>query len=205
MSNYREVLAVPGLILITDSSRMKRERLFATVDAALCGGADAVLVREKLMDSARLLAFCSRLRAVTAAHHALLIVHGQADIAKAVGADGIHVAAGSIHEIPAMRQWLAHADMTISASCHDAGELGLAGRCGADFTLLSPVFTTASHPGTPHLGVKRFHALSNTASLPVVALGGITPKNRSELTGYPVAVISAILDADDPEQIARYL
>ncbi len=184
---------------------MERERFFDVVDAALGGGVDAILVREKQMDSARLLAFCSRLRAVTMAHDALLIIHGQADVAKAVGADGIHVAARNAGEIPAMRQWLKHAEMTLSASCHNAEELGQAGYSGADFALLSPVFPTASHPGAPHLGAKRFHALANAAPLPVAALGGITPGNRSELAGYPVAVISAILDADDPEDAARRL
>jgi len=184
---------------------MGRERFFETVEAALCGGVDAVLVREKQMDSSRLLAFCSRLKAMTTAHDALLIVHSQADVAKAVGADGVHVAAASIDEIPAMRKWLSHADMTVSASCHDTEELEQAGKCGADFALLSPVFPTASHPGAPHLGAKRFYTLANNAPLPVVALGGITPENRAELAGYSVAVISALLSADDPELAARQL
>jgi len=184
---------------------MERERFFETVETSLCGGVDAVLVREKQMDSARLLAFCSRLRAMTTAHETLLIVHSQADIAKAIGADGVHVATKDIGEIPAMRQWLNHARMTISASCHNAEELEQAGKCDADFVLLSPVFPTASHPGTPHLGAKRFRSLVKDSPLQVVALGGITPDNRSELTGYSVAVISAILNADDPELAARSL
>jgi len=184
---------------------MERERFFETVEASLCGGVDAILVREKQMDSARLLAFCSRLKAMTTAHDALLIVHSQADVAKAVGADGVHVAAANIDEIPAMRQWLGNAGMTLSASCHDAEELEEAGKCGADFALLSPVFPTASHPGVPHLGAKRFQALAKASPLPVVALGGITPENRSELADHPVAAISAILNADDPELASRQL
>jgi len=200
-----DFLSVPELVLITDSSRMERERFFTAVEAALCGGVDAVLVREKQMDSARLLAFCSRLRAMTMAHDALLIVHSQADVARAVGADGVHVAAVHMVEILTMRKWINRADIMISVSCHDADELEEAGKCGADFALLSPVFPTASHPGVPHLGAKRFRALAEASPLPVAALGGITPENRAELTGYGVAVISAVLDADDSELVARGL
>jgi len=184
---------------------MERERFFEAVEASLCGGVDAVLVREKQMDSARLLAFCSRLRAMTSVHDALFIIHSQADVAKAVGADGVHAATKDIGDIPAMRRWLGNASMTISASCHNADELQAAAEAGADFTLFSPVFATSSHPGAPHLGVRRFHTLADRALLPVIALGGITPENRAALTGYPIAVISAILGADDPEQAARRL
>jgi len=198
-------LSVPELIQITDSSRMECERFFGAVEASLCGGVDAVLVREKQMDSARLLVFCSRLRAMTMAHSALLIVHSQADVARAVGADGVHVAAANMEEIPAMRKWLNHEGMTISASCHSIEELECAMHCGANFALLSPVFSTSSHPQALPLGASRFMRLAKGANLPVIALGGITPDNRKKLVGSGVAVIGATLDADDPERVARCL
>jgi len=184
---------------------MERERFFITVESALRGGVDAVLVREKEMDSARLLAFCSRLRDLTREYDARLLVHTQADVAKAVGADGVHVAGKDIGEIPAIRHWLDDTAITISASCHDAVELQRAADAGADFALLSPVFPTTSHPGALHLGAKHFCTLADVAPLPVAALGGITPENRSELVGYPVAVFSAIMDVDEPELITRRL
>jgi len=198
-------MPVPELILITDSSRMPHEQFFKAVEASLCGGVDAVLVREKQMDSAHLLVFCSRLRAMTMAHNVLLIVHSQADVARAVGADGIHVAAANMEEIPAIRKWLDHEEMIISASCHGSEELEQAMRYGVNFTLLSPVFPTSSHPQALPLGLSRFMRLVKGTNLPVVALGGITSENRKELAGSGVAVIGAILDADDPEQAAHYL
>jgi thiamine-phosphate pyrophosphorylase len=195
----------PRLILITDSARLQREVFFDVVDAALRGGVDAVLVREKGMDSSRLLAFASRLRAMTREHGVRLIVHTQADVAHAVAADGVHVAAASVGEIPAMRRWLNDAGLSISASCHSADELQQAAAAGADFALLSPVFPTDSHPGAPCLGIEAFHELAEASPLPVVALGGITPQNRGELAAYGVAVIGAILNASEPEKAARAL
>jgi len=195
----------PRLLLITDHARYSGEAFFVSVEAALKGGADAVLVREKQMDSARLLAFCSRLRELTTRYHARLLVHTQADVAQAVASDGVHVASSDIAELSAMRRWLNNPDMSLSASCHDAAQLQQASDAGADFALLSPVFPTESHPGAPHLGLERFSALAASAQLPVIALGGISMENRAGLAGFPIAVISALLGADDAEKAARTL
>ena len=195
----------PTLLLISDHARYTGEAFFASVEAALRGGADAVLAREKQMDSARLLAFCARLRSLTREYGARLLVHTQADVAVAVGADGVHVSSVDIGELPAMRRWLGKAGMSLSASCHDAVQLQAAADAGAGFALLSPVFPTPSHPGAPHLGVRTFTELANAARLPVVALGGITVENREQLAGFPVAVISALLGAANSQQAAKDL
>lgn len=195
----------PSLVLITDSRRLEPESFFARTGDALRGGVDLVVVREKQMDSARLLAFASRLRSMTREHGARMLVHTQADVAMAVGADGVHVAAADIPQLPMMRRWLGDAPMILSASCHSADELAAASEAGADFALLSPVFPTASHPQAPHLGVEQFRHLVAGAQLPVVALGGITVENREQLAGYGVAVIGALLDATDAGAAAAAL
>lgn len=195
----------PNLILITDSQRLSRDRFFEVVSEALAGGVDAVLVREKQMDSARLLAFTSHLRELTSSHKAKLIIHTQADIAKAVSADGVHLASTDLAEIPSVREWLNNPDMTISASCHNEIELGFVQRFGADYAFLSPVFPTQSHPGEPHLGMETFRKMTGTTSLPVIALGGINAENRNQLEGFGVAVIGSIFDANDPKAAATEL
>lgn len=184
---------------------MPEDRLLAAIEQALAGGVDAVLVREKQMDSARLLAFAAKVRALTTQAGARLLVHTQADVAMATGADGVHVASAAIAEIPAMRAWCAHPEMSFSASCHSPDELSLAAAAGADFALLSPVFPTQSHPGEPALGAAAFKTMCEHAALPVVALGGIHVDNRQQLAGFGVAVIGAVLDAAMPDQAARAL
>ncbi|MDX8406955.1 MAG: thiamine phosphate synthase [Mariprofundaceae bacterium] len=195
----------PRLILITDSSRLAGELFFEVVEAALRGGVDALLLREKQLPSSRLLALAARLRELSRRYQASLIIHSQADIAEAVGADGIHVGAADIDSIAAIKTWLGDQPFSISASCHNADELTAAAKAGADWAMLSPVFPTHSHPGAAHLGPERFSQLADRAALPVVALGGITPVNAAAISGKPIAVIGAILDADDPEAAARSL
>lgn len=204
---HQEVLKadLPNLTLITDSQRLPKDRFSEVVDAALSGGVDAVLVREKKMDSARLLAFASHLRELTNRHQATLIVHTQADIAKAIHADGVHLSSMEMNQIPAIREWLKNDEITLSTSCHNKIELEFAHRFGADFVFLSPVFTTRSHPDKEPLGITRFRELAAASPLPVIALGGISSTNRQQLESSPVAVISAILDADDPRSEAGKL
>lgn len=195
----------PKLTLITDTTRYAGEAFFNAVQQALLGGVDAVLIREKQLTSAKLLALASRLRQMTHASHARLFIHSQVDIAAAVDADGVHLASADIHSIADVRQWLNDPFKTVSTSCHNTDELQQAAACGADFALLSPVFPTASHPGAPYLGVDEFHQLASATALPVVALGGIDVDSCKTLRGQSLAVISALLGATDSTLVARQL
>lgn len=202
---HHSEIKTPGLILITDRSRWPGEAFFDKVEQALIGGVDTVLVREKTLTSAKLLALASRLRQMTATYQARLIIHSQADIAAAVGADGVHLASAEITSVAAIRQWVMDPDMTVSVSCHNADELQLAYEMDADFAMLSPLFPTNSHPGAPHLGVELFDELVSDAKLPVIALGGIRLDNCGLLQGRALAVIGAILAADDAKHAAQQL
>ena len=195
----------PLLTLITDTECYSGEFFFTACDQALANGVDAILVREKELTSAKLLALASRLRDITRIHQARLIIHTQADIAHAVDADGVHVASSDIGTIPAIRSWLNNPEMSISASCHNAEELAQAQQTGADFAMLAPVFPTQSHPGAPSLGITAFQSLAAQTDIPIIALGGITTGNQQKLESNNIAVISAILAADNPGQAALLL
>ncbi|MDX8405190.1 MAG: thiamine phosphate synthase [Mariprofundus sp.] len=195
----------PTLTLITDTSRFSGEPFFSAVERALIAGVDAILVREKELSSAKLLALAARLREMTRLHHARLIIHTQADIAEAVDADGLHLCSHDIGAIANVRSWLNDSTKTVSTSCHHAQQLNLSARAGADYATLSPIFPTPSHPGAACLGIDEFRRLADQALLPVVALGGITSANCMALKWPHIAVISAILAADDIEQCTATL
>lgn len=195
----------PHLILITDSSRFSGETFIDQLTRSLEGGVDAVLVREKALNSARLLALASEIRTVTRSFDARLLIHSQIDVALAVDADGVHLSSADIASMPSVRQWLNDPACSLSVSCHSAAELEQAAALGADFAMLSPVFPTASHPGAPHLGAERFRQLASDAKLPVVALGGIDSDNCRALAGHNMAVISSLWAAADPTGVARAL
>jgi len=199
------IAIAPRLTLITDTDRYGEKVLFDTARQALAGGADAILIREKQLTSARLLALASRLRQMTHDAQARLIIHTQIDVALAVDADGVHLSSADIASVNMVREWLADSEKTVSVSCHNALELQQASDHGADYAMLSPVFTTTCHPDAPCLGVDQFNALAASAPLPVVALGGIDADHCERLRGHSIAVISALFTAADPARTAQQL
>jgi 8-oxo-dGTP diphosphatase len=124
-----------------------------------------------------------------------VVVNGEPGVARAVGADGVHLNSRRLLEcnkrpLPANR-W-------VGASCHDAEELRQAEAIGADFVCLSPLFPTASHPGRPALGLDRFGDLARGCRLPVFALGGVGQEHLEAVTGaggHGIAGITAFWGA----------
>ncbi len=193
------------LLLLTDSKRFNNHQaMLDCINQALVGGVDTVVLREKHLDSAKLLSLASKLQILTKQHQARLMIHTQADIAQAVEADGVHVDAKSIPEIRQMKQWLGD-DYLISASCHDENELQHAESQGANFCFLSPVFPTQSHPGAPSLGAEIFLKLAALVDIPVIALGGIEQDVLPLLQGHGVATMGTVLNAKDPKSAAQNL
>ncbi|MDX8384178.1 MAG: thiamine phosphate synthase [Ghiorsea sp.] len=198
------------LLLITDSKRFaSHQAMIGVLELALQGGVDTILLREKSLDSAKLLALASKVRILTHQYDAKLLIHSQADIAQAVAADGVHVDASSIAEITTMKHWLnannSDPIKLVSASCHNAQELEQAQSLGADFAFLSPVFPTESHPGAPSLGAKKFLELSEKLNIPIIALGGIDEHSKHHLNGAGLATMGSILNAKDPKAAAKSL
>lgn len=122
----------------------------------------------------------------------VLAVAGDARLARAVAADGLHLPQALVHRAAAARR----AGLSlVTVAAHDAGAVARAARCGADAVLISPVFTTASHSGAAPLGALRFAQLASNAQrqgLAVYALGGITPANFARLRHLRLAGYAAV-------------
>jgi thiamine-phosphate pyrophosphorylase len=187
------------LVYVTDTAAAADgDRL----DAALAAGVTSVWLREPgasgraLYEAAgSLLLRCRRLGAA-------LIVGDRADIALAVGADGVQLG----HRSPpprAVRPWYRG---WLGVSCHSAREVAAALDADADHVVVSPVFGVPEK-GEP-LGLDGLAALMRVATVPVVALGGIDADNAAVVRAAGVAglaVIRALRDAADPAQAARRL
>lgn len=80
----------------------------------------------------------------------------------------------------------------MTASAHSERELAEAFALGADLVFLSPVFPTRSHPGARALGPVRFGLIARKAAGPVLALGGMGPRNLRRLKPLGAAGYGAI-------------
>ena len=80
----------------------------------------------------------------------------------------------------------------VAASCHTLDELRAAEALGCDFVVVGPVRETTSHPGKPGMGWDRFAALREQVSLPIYAIGGLSPDDLAEARRHGAQGIAAI-------------
>lgn len=190
--------ACDRLYLIADSTASPRRSLLQTVTEAVRAGVCLVQLRAKEMPDDEYRVLARQLRGITAEYHARLLLNSRIEIAREVGADGVHLPRdGSPAE---MRQALGH-NALVGISTHSEAELRRVEAQGADFAVLSPLFNPSSKPAyTDPLGLERFALLARDATIPVFALGGIRLENATECLrsgAYGVAVLGAIMNAPD--------
>lgn len=119
-----------------------------------------------------------RLRQLARRKRLIFLVAGDARLAHRLRADGLHLNRHMLMRKPVIQP---HPRWLYSAAAHDRRELALANRQKPNFTLISPVFRSASHPGAEKLGPHRFQALSTRSLAPVIALGGISKERHRRL------------------------
>jgi thiamine-phosphate pyrophosphorylase len=195
---------VPSLVLVTDRHATGGRDLVDVVAVALAAGLPAVQLREKDLPGRPLLALAERLREITARTGALLLVNDRLDVAVAAGADGVHLGGGSVPVDVARR--LLPAGALVGVSTHAPGE---AAATRADFAVFGPVYATPSKSAYgPPQGDERLRLAAATARVPLLAIGGVTAARVPALRAAGaagVAVIRAILAADDPARATRAL
>jgi thiamine-phosphate pyrophosphorylase len=195
-------------------------RLYAIVDpldtgrdpldlarAMLAGGARLLQLRLKASATGALLATAERMRDFTAAAGATLIVNDRADVARACGADGVHLGQDDL-PIEAARQVLGPAAI-IGFSTHSETQLAAARARGADYLAFGPIYaTTSKSKADPVLGCDRLRAARALTTGPLVAIGGITAATAPAVLAAgadAVAVIGALVRAPDVERATAEL
>jgi len=188
------------LYVVTDRQLTGGRPLRLVVEAALRGGARAVQLREKDLPPRELYPLALEMRQLTQAYGARLLINDRADVALAVNADGVHLTTTSLPASIA-RQVLGPRRL-IGVSTHTRAEAQAAVEEGADFVVFGPVFFTPSKaPYGQPVGLDALRAVRAVVKSPILAIGGIKPTNLDQVLAAGadgIAVISAIISADDP-------
>jgi 8-oxo-dGTP diphosphatase len=100
---------------------------------------------------------------------ARVLVNGDAQLAWAVGADGVHLSGAQLSSLRGRPGF-----PLVAASCHDAAELKQATAANLDFAVLGAVKPTTSHPDRAGLGWPAVAQLLQACPLPVYAIGGLS-------------------------------
>ncbi|HEX5829415.1 MAG TPA: thiamine phosphate synthase [Gemmatimonadaceae bacterium] len=190
------------LLAITDDLRDGPDGLVARAAAAVRGGASMLQVRLKHVPPRELVEVARRL---VAAVPVPVLVNDRLDVALAAGAAGVHLGVDDLPVAAARR--LAPTGFIVGASF--GGEEELAHAAGADYVGIGPVFGTPSKlDAGDAIGVDGFVRLRRLIPCPAVAIGGVSEANAAQLMAAGadgIAVIRAVLSADDPEEAARRL
>jgi thiamine-phosphate pyrophosphorylase len=195
----------PPLLLVTDR-RQARKPLPEVVAAALAAGCRWVSVREKDLPEDDQIALVRTLLPLARRTGATLIIHGDAPLAKAAGADGVHLpAAGD----PAASRALLGPGKLVGVSVHTTTEAAALDPAVADYAIAGPAFETASKPGYgPEIGRKGLADLARASRVPLVAIGGLNATRAAEVLAAGVvgiAVMGSIMRAADPARDMKAL
>lgn len=195
------------LIGITDREVLGMGGQVEAARRALDGGLPALMLREKDLPDDDLLRLGADLRRATQAAGALLIVNRRLQVARAIGADGVHLGA----EGPSLAEARAELGegIVLGYSAHDLNETLTAFGRGADYVIFSPVYETPSKRGIlKPVGLEALARVVEDAPGPVIALGGVCAANIAEVaaTGASgVAAIRAVFAEADPGEACRVL
>ena len=195
---------VAGLYAITPDLDDTPE-LLAKVDAALAGGARLLQYRNKTASSALRLVQGRALLALCWNYQVPLIINDHLDLALALDAHGLHVGAEDSSAADARKQ-LGPAKI-LGVSCYGRIENALAAtEAGATYVAFGGFFPSTVKPGTTRTPIGLLREAKRQLTLPLVAIGGVTPENAPQLIDAgadSVAVISALFTSGDVKRSAQ--
>ncbi len=179
------------------------QRILALVAAARAARISLVQLREKRLTAHVLYELAARAAALTRGSTTLLVVNDRADIARAAGCDGVHLAAQSL-EAGVVRRAFGE-KFLVGVSTHTPDEARAARDGGANFAVLGPIFDTPSKRayGLP-LGLATLCAAARElAPFPLLAIGGVARENMRDVLQAGAAGVAAIRLFGDRTELQR--
>ena len=211
----RHRLATARLYLCTDARR-ERGDLAEFVDAALAGGVDVIQLRDKgsagekqfgPLEARSELAALEVLADAARRHGALFAVNDRADIARAAGADVLHLGQDDL-PLPIARDVIGPEPL-IGRSTHDVDQVLGATREAVDYFCVGPCWPTPTKPGRPAPGLDLIRtAAALDTETPWFAIGGVDLARLPEVLAAGarrIVVVRAITAAEDPASAAKAL
>jgi thiamine-phosphate pyrophosphorylase len=208
-------LAAARLYLCTDARR-ERGDLAAFADAALAGGVNIIQLRDKgspgeqrlgPLEARDELAALGILADAARRHGALVAVNDRADIARAAGADVLHLGQRDL-PLPVARD-IVGPDVVIGRSTHDRDQVAGALTEEVDYFCVGPCWPTPTKPGRPAPGLPLLRVAAELAGAkPWFAIGGVDADRLPEVLAAGarrVVVVRAITAAEDPRAAAEQL
>jgi len=195
------------LYAVSDRSWLKEnENLKDILPLLFENGVTLFQLREKRLTKEAFAQEAREIKEICHRYRIPLIINDAVDIAKEIGADGVHIGLSDM-SIKKARKLLG-SEVIIGASAHSVEEALAAQEAGADYIGCGAVFTTNTKTDTTSLSLRELTAICKTVHIPAVAIGGITAENLPQLRGSGiagVAVISALFAKEDIAAATRQI
>lgn len=195
------------LYAVTDRAWLKEnEDLTSVCESVLENGVTFLQIREKDLDEGTFEQEAEALKKLCARYHVPFVVNDSVEIALDIDADGVHVGQSDLkgRDIRSM----IGTEKILGISAGTVEEAISAEKAGADYIGVGAVFGTSTKKNARNLTVEKLKEISESVSIPVVAIGGIGASNIMELTNSGidgVAVVSAIFAAESPGEATAKL
>ncbi len=193
-----------SLYLVTDRGLARGRPTLDIVRAAVEGGVTCVQLREKECSTLDFIEQALTIKDFLKAKGVPLIINDRVDVALAIEADGVHL--GQTDMPLAIAKKIIGNSMIIGISAESLEDAVAAEKGGADYLGVSPIYATPTKTDTaPPLGLAGLRTIREAVRLPLVGIGGLNRDNSAaviENGGDGVAVVSAIVAADDPAAAA---
>jgi thiamine-phosphate pyrophosphorylase len=174
--------------------------------AALSGGVDIVQLREKELPRREIELSAQTFRRLCDTYSALFIVNDDPDLARACGADGVHVGQD---DMPASEARAALGpEAIVGLSTHSEQQIAASAEQPVDYMSVGPIWETPTKEGRPGVGLELIRHAAARAPHPFFAIGGIDAANATQVVdagARRICVVRAIRDAEDPSAAAEEL
>lgn len=196
-----------GLYAITDEQLIPEADFAAIIEQALQGGTSIIQYRDKSNDSGKRRQQAGILRELCSRYSALLVINDDIELAKAVGADGVHLGEDDA-AVDHARSVLGN-QAIIGISCYNQLDRAIeAQAAGADYVAFGAMFNSPTKPKARSANYDLIHQSKARLDIPVCAIGGIDGHNAAGVIvsgADMVALISGLFAADDIKQTAGHI
>ena len=183
---------------VTDRSWLGERTLYSAVEQSILGGVTMVQLREKDLAQEEFQKEARQIQELCKKHQVPFLINDNVELAVGIEADGVHVGQHDM-EAGQVRQKIGP-DKILGVSAQTVEQALKAQAAGADYLGVGAVFPTGSKDDADDVSYDTLQAICRAVSIPVVAIGGISLGNVSQLSGSGIcgiAVISAIYGAAD--------
>ena len=185
-----------GYVARTEAQRVAKEMI--------AGGVDIMQLRAKNLPLAEIATLAGELHAETSAAGVPLVINDHAEIAREVGAEGVHV--GQEDRSVAKVRAIAGERCFVGKSTHSLEQAKRAVAEGADYIGWGPLFATPTKPDYVPIGLEEIEAVHAAVQIPIFCIGGIKLENLPEVIAAGarrVVIVSGLLQAGDIAEYAR--